>query len=97
MESFIAHLVQKSRTGKTKQLKIWVDQGSNLIRREHGFVDGKQQQPYPKEVQGKNIGKTNETTPNQQAVKEAEAIVAKKEHEGYVNIKDFDETADIKT
>lgn len=49
-----------------------------------GYVDGKHQS-FPKIIkEGKNIGKANETTPQQQAEKEANAMWVKQRKAGYV-------------
>ncbi len=74
-------LYQLNRSGKFKILKIWTE--DNKIMREHGLENGKMQIPAPREVKGKNIGKSNETSPSEQALKEANAIIVKKLEEGY--------------
>lgn len=50
-----------------------------------GQLDGKMQ-TQTREIKGKNIGKSNFTTPTQQAVKEAKAIQQKKKDEGYKSL-----------
>jgi len=81
------HLKQQSRKGGNKVLLIRVDDGSNVIYREWG-LEGKKMQTSTKEVQGKNIGKSNETSPHEQAVIEAKAITTRKIKEGYRNAED---------
>ncbi len=49
----------------------------------HGYKDGKMMETYLNISEGKNIGKKNETTYLQQAVKEAQSRIEKKIKEGY--------------
>lgn len=80
-------LFQKSKSGKIKLWNISVHQfvEGGEIRTEYGIVQGKMQISNDLVTKGKNIGKTNETTPVQQAVAEAESKWTKKqEREGYV-------------
>ncbi|MCK4825504.1 ATP-dependent DNA ligase, partial [bacterium] len=75
-------LYRKSRTGATLSWKIIVEDNDNKIQRTYGHHLGKQQ--HTEEiVEGKNIGKSNETTPHEQAVKEAQAVIDKKTKEGF--------------
>jgi DNA ligase-1 len=55
-----------------------------LIVTRFGQVDGKEQITNETIIEGKNIGKSNETTPYQQAEKEAEARWTKQLKKGYV-------------
>jgi len=57
-----------SSKGKTKEWEIKAEE--NKIITTHGYVDGKKQTDE-QTVEGKNIGKSNETTPHQQAVAQA--------------------------
>ena len=69
-----------SQTGKVKFIEVEVD-GPYLITR-WGYVDGKVQET--KELcQPKNVGKTNETTAEEQAVFQFERKIKKKIEEGY--------------
>ena len=61
-------------------IEIWTE--NNKLCREHGYEDGKKQYTE-KEIKGKNIGKINETTPQQQAEIEAQALITRKIREGY--------------
>lgn len=75
-------LYRESRTGATLSWKIVVEDTDNKIQRIFGHQHGKQQ--HTEEiVEGKNIGKSNETTPHEQAVKEAQSIIVKKLKEGF--------------
>ena len=72
--------------GETRVWKIYVQSNTNgtaTIIREHGVLDGAMTRTSRVITTGKNIGKSNQTTPNQQAVNEAESIVTKKMREGY--------------
>ena len=63
-----------STTGKVKQWQISVTHckdNTAKIRTEYGYADGKRPVTLKAILGGKNIGKKNETTPFQQATKEA--------------------------
>lgn len=79
----------RSSTGKAQQWTIISDgDGFYTIA---GQVGGKLTQSKPNKCIGKNIGKANETTPEEQAVLEAQAKWDKKIKEDYkTNIKDID-------
>ncbi len=80
-------LYKKGSGGAVQQWKISVVAASNgaLIVTEHGQVGGKLQTGEDLVTEGKNPGKKNETTPIQQAEREAEAEWKKKqERKGYV-------------
>jgi len=67
-------LYARASTGKIKTWQIGVtaeEDGTATIWTMHGFLDGKKQlKPKPVKI-GKNIGKSNETTPYDQALNEA--------------------------
>jgi DNA ligase-1 len=64
-------------------LKLWrVETFGDTITVTHGKLDGKWQ-TKDTVAKGKNIGKANETTPEQQAVVEAEAKWVKQKKQGY--------------
>jgi DNA ligase-1 len=69
-------LYEKNKEGGLQQWTIRVE--GNSIIKEYGKVGGKLQSSAPVAVIGKNIGKANETTPEEQAVKEAQAQWQKK-------------------
>jgi len=73
-------LYATSSTGKPKQWSIWTEGG--YVCQEWGFVDGKKQSTKDL-VKQKNIGKSNETTLDEQAELEAERKLTKKKEEGY--------------
>ena len=78
-------LYGRARTGKTKEwtIRSVLDaQGvaTNVIV--HGYIDGKKQTDT-KIIKGKNIGRSNETSPFKQAIKEAVALWKKKVDKGY--------------
>ena len=73
-------------TTRSKQWSISVlDNGNNTftIHTEHGTNGGKQVLHDTLITEGKNKGKKNETTPQQQAILEAERDWAKKVKQGY--------------
>lgn len=73
-----------TRTGKIKQWQITPNEnGEGTYTTRHGDLGGKLQEST-KTVKGKNIGRSNETTPFEQAVKEANSKYQKKVDEGYV-------------
>lgn len=75
------YIYDTSVSGKVKVWSIRVS-GSTIIT-ETGFVDGKKQE-FKKEIKkGKNIGRSNETTPEEQATSEAQSKWNKKKDSGY--------------
>ena len=74
-------------TGKTKTWQTWVVKnadGTATIWTRHGYVDGNLQEK-PKIIKvGKNIGKSNETTPFEQAVLQAKSTYQKKIDKNYM-------------
>lgn len=73
-------LIQTARTGKKKIMTIWTEK--SLLKRSYGMEGGKLQYSE-KEIEGKNLGKSNETTAKEQALVEMKALVLKKTKEGY--------------
>ena len=70
MKQIQTKLFGKSKNNKFKQWSVYVD-GADVIT-EYGYIDGKlQQQRYT--ATAKNIGKANQTTPETQAIIEANA------------------------
>jgi DNA ligase-1 len=94
MGSFNTHKRFPKLYGKTKKdewkvWEIWVEtfQGEVLIKWQSGLENGKKLL-HSKEIHsGKNIGRSNETTPVQQAVKEAQAKWQKKVDKGMIEDK----------
>jgi DNA ligase-1 len=74
-------------TGKTKTWQTWVvknPDGTATIWTRHGYVDGNLQEK-PKIIKvGKNLGKSNETTPFEQAVLQAKSTYQKKIDKNYM-------------
>jgi ATP-dependent DNA ligase len=73
-------IYKKTKTGKLQQWTVWTDGAT--IYTEHGQVGG-QLQLDEKIVKGKNIGKKNETSPEDQAEKEAIAMRVKRLKKDY--------------
>jgi len=79
-------LYAKSSTGDVKEWAVEVDKnadGTATIKTFHGKKGGTITQKDKVIRDGKNIGKANETTPYEQAVKEAESTIQKKRDKGY--------------
>jgi len=74
-------LYARTSTGAVQQWTITVE--DNYYTTTYGQKDGKLVTTLPTYCTGKNIGKKNETSPQDQAIKEAEAIFVKKLKEGY--------------
>lgn len=74
-------LYKKTSTGKIQTWEIWVT--DNVIHSESGQLDGKKIKSEDTIREGKNIGKTNETTPAAQALAEAESRWVGKTKKGY--------------
>lgn len=71
-------------SGKTA-LQVWtISVTGSTIETEYGKLDGKLQRSSDTITEGKNIGRSNETTPEEQALKEATALWEKKQANGYV-------------
>lgn len=75
-------LYKKTSTGKIQSWQINVQ--DNKIFSESGQVGGKKIQSTDIIKEGKNIGKTNETSPEEQAILEAESKWTAKKKKGYV-------------
>lgn len=89
-------LTATSSTGKTKiwSIKVIDRSGVGVIVTKHGYEDGKMVENERLVTVGKNIGKSNETTPVEQAVKEAQSDWNKKKDAGY---KDEEEDEEMVT
>lgn len=82
-------LYKKTSTGAIQEWTIWVDMDyvhsvAYVIHTEYGQVDGKKQETMDFINEGKNIGKKNETTVEQQAIAEAQSKWEKQKKKGYV-------------
>lgn len=75
-------LYKKTSTGAIEQWRVWTE-GADILT-EYGHVNGKLQQARERAVP-KNVGRANETTPEQQAELQAKADWTKKiQRNGYV-------------
>jgi len=73
-------LYQKTSKG---EIQVWTISTSGAsITTTYGLLGGKMQTAV-KEVTGKNLGKSNETSPSEQAVLEAQSMIQKKRDKGY--------------
>lgn len=80
-------LYKKTATGADQEWTIWTE--GNVIVTRWGQVGGAIQETRDVIETGKNIGRSNETTPEQQAVAEAQSQWEKKLKKGYVqNLED---------
>ena len=79
-------LYKKTSTGKIQEWEVHVDEyeGTATIVNNYGQVDGKIQESAEQVLEGKNIGKANETTAWEQAVAQAKARWEKQLKKGYV-------------
>ena len=85
-------LYKRSKTGKIVYYKVEVTEYANdsVIRKESGQLETQNPIVHEEEVhQGKNIGKSNETTPQQQAESQAQSDWLKKKDEGYKSLADL--------
>ena len=83
-------LYKRTSTGAIERWQIIVEE--NFFYTIHGQVDGVKTTTEPTFCEGKNLGKKNETTPEEQAIAEAESKHKKKLKAGYkLDIKDVDE------
>lgn len=81
MISFEKTLFKISKNGKVDQWNCKVSR--NAIITTWGKIDGKSQEKIEVIEQGKNIGKSNETTPHEQALSEAQSKVNSQYDKGY--------------
>ncbi len=86
MDKIFPKLYEQSSTGKVKHWTISVLKRGifSTIRVEYGAGDSKVRVTDKDISAGKNIGKSNETTPHEQALSEAQATWKKKLDKGYV-------------
>jgi DNA ligase-1 len=77
-------LQAKARTGKTKYWQIRVvEEFPHVLVEVEFWQEGSIHQRQARKVLGKNLGRANETTPMQQALKEAQADFVKQQDKGY--------------
>ena len=74
-------LYRKGSTDKVRTWEIYVD--NRTIVTETGLIGGKLQESEEVIKEGKNLGQANETTPHEQAVKEAQSRWQFKKDKGY--------------
>jgi ATP-dependent DNA ligase len=74
-------LYHKGKTGAVVQWDIWTEGDTIYVR--HGQIGGKLQLTPGVQCTGKNIGKSNETTPEKQAILEAKAMWTNKVERKY--------------
>ena len=87
-ELYSTTMYQKGAKGETRVWSIRVNVNDEniehaTITRSHGVLEGKMNTVTRIITTGKNIGKSNETTPHQQAIAEATSVAKKKSDEGY--------------
>jgi len=85
-------LYKRSKTGKIVYYKVEVTEYANnfVIRKESGQLETQNPIVHEEEVyQGKNIGKSNETTPQQQAESQAQSDWLAKKDTGYKSLADL--------
>lgn len=86
-------LYARDSKGKILQWKIEVDSGSQVdIMIAYGEYGGAQTITWQRNIQGKNIGKSNETNEYEQAILEAESTIRLKKKHGYMTL---DEAGDL--
>lgn len=83
---FLPTLYKLTSTGKVQEWSIGVRESANAITIEtvYGQVDGKKQIASEVITEGKNVGRSNETTPLEQAVSEATSRWELKQKKHYV-------------
>jgi DNA ligase-1 len=75
-------IYKKASTGKITSWSIWTE-GADICT-QWGYIDGQQQTGRDTVLEGKNIGRANQTTPEEQADAEARSTLEKKLKRGYV-------------
>lgn len=86
-------LFKITSVGAQQQWEIWTE--DNVICTRWGQVDGKLQEARDEVREGKNQGRSNETTPKQQAEAEATSQWEKKLKKGYVKSLDAAEAGEV--
>lgn len=94
MEKTFDTLYARDSKGKILQWKITVKSGVEVdIRIAYGEYDGAQALTWQQDIQGKNIGKANETNAYEQAIKDAESKITLKKRKGYVTLEEARDNA----
>jgi ATP-dependent DNA ligase len=83
MDTTILYSLDKNNKVKQWAISVIDNKNQATIVVTHGYKDGKMTETYVNISEGKNIGKKNETTYLQQAVKDAQSRIEKKIKEGY--------------
>ena len=79
-------LYKRTSTGKIEQWHVWTE--GSVVYTEHGYIGGKLTQDKGTIAKAKNVGRANETTPDEQAVLEATSKWNKKIDGGYKTSKE---------
>lgn len=74
-------LYKKDTKGNVRYLKVW-SEGATIFN-ESGLIGTDSPVTHTKEAKGKNIGRSNETSPTEQAISEVTSYIKKKLDEGY--------------
>lgn len=90
-------LYAKSSTGKTKQWTVSVEEenGSVFMVKQHGYIDGTIQRILKEVKTGKNLGKANATTIEEQALFDSESAWNKKKDSKYSETIEESENSEI--
>jgi ATP-dependent DNA ligase len=87
-------LYQKDSKNSVKEWKIAVN--NSIVTIEYGLINGKKRKIVTEVFNGKNIGKKNETTKEEQAIKYAQSKWNNKKNTGYLETKPNIEVTPIK-
>ncbi len=77
-------LFKKDTKGKVRYLKVW-SEGATIFN-ESGLLNTDSPVIHTKEAKAKNVGRSNATTPEEQATLEVASYIKKKLDEGYVTL-----------
>jgi len=91
-ETNLPTLYIKTATGALQYWSVAVDQ--NILHTRYGLVGGKEQTTSDT-IAGKSFGKSNQTSPCEQALKEARAKWTKQKKKGYVESKEMAEKGQV--
>jgi ATP-dependent DNA ligase len=86
-------IYKKDTKGKTRYLKVTTFEG--ILVQNSGVMETDNPVVHEKFCEGKNLGKSNETTAKQQAVKQAEALIVDKLTHGYFETIEETETEEV--